>query len=86
MSGKATPPTAIGKLVDRVMEFALANYASNTKVRRVFNRPLAKLVQTVAETGEMFPLGLLPNAIEPCRGPWTHSSFIEDTMTKSNTS
>lgn len=77
ISGKATDPTIVDKLLDRVLEITLANYTSEQWIRRKLIRPLVSVVRSVAEKGDIFPIGLLPSATKPFHGPWSRSEVLE---------
>lgn len=85
MSGKPRKPTTVDKVADRVLEWTLANNASSYKIRRALNKPLASDACRVAQSGEMFPLGLRPIAKKPYHGPWTSSDFLEHNLDKADT-
>lgn len=84
ISGKATEPNVVDKLLDRVLETTLANYTSQRWIRRQLIRPLVSVVCTVAEKGDIFPIGLLPSATKPFHGPWSHAELLEFGLSKAD--
>lgn len=80
MSGKATPPGMIDKVADWVLGASLRWNSSENMLVRALNRPLASVVQLVAQGGQMFPVGLRPISTGPYKGPRTNSAYEQVTL------
>lgn len=51
------------------------NTAKNAVVSKVLNKPLVSLVRGIVESGEAYPIGLLPPSKEPFKGRRTFNDF-----------
>ncbi|CDW99304.1 hypothetical protein [Sporisorium scitamineum] len=65
MNGKATPPSIVDKVGERVIALTLNGENSTNKMRRnLVNKPLVEVCRSVAGKGDMFPLGLCRKQVD----------------------
>lgn len=87
MNGKASAPTFIDRIGAKLIAAALRGDEGHRSAfrRHVLNKPLVKMCRSVAEKGDMLPLGLLPHTGKPYTGPVGHTAMFVEQLTPTQT-
>lgn len=86
MNGKSSPPSLLDKLGGKVVALTLDTHTSTKPIlSKLANKALVSMCRSVAEKGEMLPLGLLPQNGKPFEGKAIHTSILTETLNPNQT-